>query len=148
MSTAAKVNYTFDNEEEVESDEDNEGEFKAYDAETGAFADDNGTEESPSKEKPTTNGNVSGNDSDPDVIMSSEEESKKPKAKPKPKAAPKPKASPKPKAPKEPAQPKKAPAKYVFTPHKWHSAFAKAVFEPIYCFNCKKTFFVDDRKSK
>ncbi|KAK3758650.1 hypothetical protein RRG08_013319 [Elysia crispata] len=111
-AAAAKVNYTFDNEEEVESDEDNEREFKAYDAETGAFAEDNGTEESPSKEKPTTNGNVSGNnDSDPDVIMSSEEESKKPKAKPKPKAAPKPKASPKPKAPKEPAQPKKTPAK-------------------------------------
>lgn len=109
-AAAAKVNYKFDNEEEIESDEeDDDGGFKAYDAETGAFAD----EESPSKEAATTNGNASdsNNDSDHDIVISSDDESKKAKAKPKPKAAPKPKASPKPKEPKQPAQPKKAPAK-------------------------------------
>ncbi|GFO18402.1 DNA topoisomerase 2 [Plakobranchus ocellatus] len=104
-AAAAKVNYNFDNEEEIESDDDDDAGFKAYDAETGEYADGETEEKSP--EKPTTNGKISDDESD-NVVMSSDEEAKKPK--PKPKAA-KPKAPPKPKAPKETTAPKKPAAK-------------------------------------
>ena len=69
--SAAKVKYQFDNEEEVQSEEDNDDDFKAFDAETGHVA-ENGANSS--------NGNISDDGSDFNI---SDDDSPKPKAAPK-----------------------------------------------------------------